>query len=598
MATTTATRRLAAILAADVVGYSRLMGADEEGTHERVKAHLRELVDPKITEHHGRIVKNTGDGLLAEFASVVDALRCSTEMQAGMAERNTAVPADKRIEFRIGLHQGDVVIEEHDIFGDAVNVAARLEGLAEAGGICVSARVRGDAAGKLDLAFEDMGQQELKNIARPVRVYALRPQGTAGLPTARVSLAASNPPPGVAPRLSIVVLLFANLSNDPDQQYFADGITEDLTTDLSRIPDMLVISRNTAFSYRNKPINTKQIGRELNVRYVLEGSVRRSGSRARVNAQLIDAETDVHSWAERFDRATDDLFALQDDVTSHIAAALNVELLRAEAARPVEHPDAFDYILRARAVHNNGLTRENYASAISLIENALVLDPSSSNAKGLLAQLLSDRVLDLMTDTAAADIRRAEELVKETLTATPQNALARFAKAQILRCQNRFEAAIPEYETAITLNRNWVVAIAALVLCKFFAGSIDDAIPAQEQAIRLSPRDPRIANWYWRIGMVHLLRSRINEAILWIEKARGENPGGAGPHAWLASACALEGETERAAGELAEARRLSGDNRFSSIVRLKRSTSFGAKNNALAEATYFAGLRLAGMPEE
>ena len=300
MATTTATRLLAAILAADVVGYSRLMGADEEGTHERVKAHLRELVDPKITEHHGRIVKNTGDGLLAEFASVVDALRCSTEMQAGMAERNTAVPADKRIEFRIGLHQGDVVIEEHDIFGDAVNVAARLEGLAEAGGICVSARVRGDAAGKLDLAFEDMGQQELKNIARPVWVYALRPQGTAGLPTARVSLAASNPPPGVAPRLSIVVLPFANLSNDPDQQYFADGITEDLTTDLSRIPDMLVISRNTAFSYRNKPINTKQIGRELNVRYVLEGSVRRSGSRARVNAQLIDAETDVHSWAERF----------------------------------------------------------------------------------------------------------------------------------------------------------------------------------------------------------------------------------------------------------------------------------------------------------
>ena len=600
MATTTATRRLAAILAADVVGYSRLMGADEEGTHERVKAHLRELVDPKITEHHGRIVKNTGDGLLAEFASVVDALRCSTEMQAGMAERNTAVPADKRIEFRIGLHQGDVVIEEHDIFGDAVNVAARLEGLAEAGGICVSARVRGDAAGKLDLAFEDMGQQELKNIARPVRVYALRPQGTAGLPTARVSLAASNPPPGVAPRLSIVVLLFANLSNDPDQQYFADGITEDLTTDLSRIPDMLVISRNTAFSYRNKPINTKQIGRELNVRYVLEGSVRRSGNRARVNAQLIDAETDAHSWAERFDRATDDLFALQDEVTSHIAAALNVELLRAEAARPVEHPDAFDYILRARAAHNNGApARENFACAIGLVENALVLDPSSSNAKGFLAELLAGRVLEQITDTVAADIQRAEQLIKETLAATPQNPLAHFAKAQILRCQNQFEAAIPEFEIAIALNRNWVGAIAALGLCKFFAGSIDDAIPAQEQAIRLSPRDPRIANWYWGIGMVHLLRSRTNEAILWIEKARGENPGAAGPHAWLASAYALEGETERAAGELAEARRLSGDHRYASIAQFKSTASFGVpKTNALAETTFFTGLRKAGVTEE
>jgi adenylate cyclase len=593
------TRRLAAILAADVAGYSRMMGADEEGTHERLKAHLRDLVDPKIREHHGRTVKNTGDGMLAEFASVVDALRCATEVQAGMAERNTAVPADKRIEFRIGVHQGDVVIEEHDIFGDAVNVAARLEGLAEAGGICVSARVRGDAAGKLDLAFEDMGQQELKNIARPVRVYALRPEGTAGLPTARVSLAASNPPPSVAPRLSIVVLPFANLSNDPDQQYFADGITEDLTTDLSRIADMFVISRNTAFSYRDKPINSKQIGRELNVRYVLEGSVRRSGNRARVNAQLIDAETDAHSWAERFDRATDDLFALQDEVTSRIAAALNVEMLRTEAARPVEHPDAFDYILRARAAHNNSATRENFAYAISLIENALVLDPSSSNAKGFLAELLAGRVLDQMTDTVAADMQRAEQLIKETLAATPQNPLAHFAKAQILRCQNQFEAAIPEFEIAIALNRNWVAAIAALGLCKFFAGSIDDAIPAQEQAIRLSPRDPRIANWYWRIGMVHLLRSRTNEAILWIERARGENPGAAGPHAWLASAYALEGETERAAGELAEARRLSGDHRYASIAQFKTTMSFGApKTNALAETTFFAGLRKAGVPEE
>jgi TolB-like protein/class 3 adenylate cyclase len=590
---------LAAILAADVAGYSRLMGADEEGTHERLKAHLLELVDPKIKEHRGRIVKNTGDGVLAEFSSVVDAVRCATEVQAVMTERNAMVPAAKRVEFRIGIHQGDVVVEQNDIFGDAVNVAARLEGLAEPGGICVSGRVRGDAAGKLDLAFEDMGQQQLKNIARPLRVYALRPGAVVDFPASTAPPTTPISQPTAAPRLSIVVLPFANLSEDPDQQYFADGITEDLTTDLSRIADMFVISRNTAFSYRNKPINTKQIGRELNVRYVLEGSVRRSGNRARVNAQLIDAETDTHSWAERFDRATEDLFALQDEVISRIAAALNVELLRAEAARPVEHPDAFDYILRARAAYNAGATRENFAYAISLIENALLLDPSSSNARALLAQLLAGRVLDQMTDTAEGDVQRAEQLIKETLAALPRNPLAHFAKAQILRCHNQFEAAIPEFEIAIGLDRNWVAAIAALGLCKFFAGSIDDAIPAQEQAIRLSPRDPRIANWYWRIGMVHLLRSRTNDAILWIEKARRENPGAAGPHAWLASAYALEGETERAATELAEARRLSGDHRYSSVTQFKRTTSFGVpKNNILAEATYFAGLRKAGMPEE
>src|SRR6516162_5686740 len=270
-------RRLAAILAADVAGYSRLMGADEEGTHERLKAHLAELVDPKIHEHRGRIVKNTGDGLLAEFASVVDALRCATEVQAGMTERNVAAPADQRIEFRIGIHQGDVVVEDHDIFGDAVNVAARLEGLAEPGGICVSARVRGDAAGKLDLAFEDMGQQQLKNIDRPMRVYAVRLRGVAN-PLAPDLPAAPPVPQPVAPRLSIVVLPFANLGNDPEQQYFADGITEDLTTDLSRIADMVVISRNTAFTYQGKRVDTKQVGRELGVRYVLEGSVRRSSN--------------------------------------------------------------------------------------------------------------------------------------------------------------------------------------------------------------------------------------------------------------------------------------------------------------------------------
>jgi len=368
-------RRLAAILAADVAGYSRLIEADEEGALSRLKTLRSEVIDPKIAGYHGRLVKTTGDGLLVEFASVVDALRCAVEMQTALAKSNDRMPPDRRIAFRIGINVGDIVVEDGDIFGDGVNVAARLEGLAEPGGICVSARVREDAAGKLDLAFEDIGEQSLKNIARPVRVYALRlkdgsvstepiatPQrrvmgiaivGAAAVAavlvvatgawwlwpaskpasTAAVASSTSVVQPLVAQRLSIIVLPFANLSSDPEQQYFADGITEDVTTDLSRIRHSFVISRNTAFTYRSKPIDTKQIGRELSVRYVLEGSVRRSGNKVRVNAQLIDAETDAHLWAEQFDGDMKDLLALQNEITSRIAVALNVELINREAAR-------------------------------------------------------------------------------------------------------------------------------------------------------------------------------------------------------------------------------------------------------------------------
>jgi adenylate cyclase len=289
-----AVRRLAAILAADVAGYSRLMGADEEGTHERLKAHRRELIDPKISEHHGRIVKTTGDGMLVEFPSVVDAVRCAAEVQRAMIDREAGMPEDRRIRFRIGINLGDIIVEGDDIFGDGVNVAARLEALSDPGGLCISRMVRDQIRDKLAYPFEDLGEQSVKNIARPVRVYALRPEAVAALPAPSVSPAPPISQPAVVPRLSIVVLPFANLSNDPEQQYFADGITEDLTTDLSRIAYMFVISRNTAFTYREKRVDTKQIGRDLGVRYVLEGSVRRSGNQIRVNAQLIDAETDAH----------------------------------------------------------------------------------------------------------------------------------------------------------------------------------------------------------------------------------------------------------------------------------------------------------------
>jgi len=337
------------------------------------------------------------------------------------------------------------------------------------------------------------------------------------------------------------------------------------------------------------------------VRYVLEGSVRRSGNQVRVNAQLIDAEKDAHLWAERLDHDTSDLFAIQDEITSRIAIALNLAMVGAEAARATENPDALDYIFRGRAAFYNdkGTTREGLADGINLFEQALSLDPGSVDARALLAAAFVGRVLEQMTDSAIADIARAERLVAEALAASPRHALAHFARAQVLRAQRRHEEAIPEYEAAIALNHNWVVAIAALGLARFLGGSLDEAIPAQEQAIRLSPRDPRLPNWYWRIGMVHLLQSRTEEAIVWLEKARGANPSLPGPRAWLASAYALTGDSERAAAELAEARKLSGDRRYSRIARLKAVGDWGVpKVRALFESTFFAGLRKAGVPEE
>jgi TolB-like protein/class 3 adenylate cyclase/Tfp pilus assembly protein PilF len=592
-------RRLTAILAADVAGYSRLMGADEEGTHERLKAHLGELVEPKIRKHRGRTVKNTGDGFLGEFPSVVDAIRCAVEVQRGMTEREPGVPEDRRISFRIGVNLGDVIADGDDIFGDGVNVAARLEALAEPGGICVSRVVRDQVRDRLDLAFEDMGEQSVKNIARPVRVYALRPEGRAGASAATVSSATSSSPSFAAPRLSIVVLPFTNLSDDREQQYFADGITEDVTADLSRLAGMFVISRSTAFTYRNKPVDTKRIGRELGVRYVLEGSVRRSGNQLRVNAQLIDAATDAHLWTERFDGETGDLFALQNEITSCLANALGVELIAAEAARPIEHLDALDYILRGRAVLLKPRTPDTCREAINLFERALALDPQSVEAQTHLAAVLVTRVDDGITDTAAADLVRAEGLVGQALAASSRSAYVHLVKGRVLRVQNRWEEAVPEYETALALNRNLLAALTGLGWCKLFTGSIEEVIPLAEQAIRISPRDPSIGYWYLQVGTVHLVQSRIDEAILWFEKARSAVPAAPIVRSRLAAAYALRGETERAATELAEARRLSSDDRYSSIARLKARGYFrAAKIRALYEASYFAGLRKAGMPEE
>jgi len=339
-----AERKLTAILAADVAGYSRLMGTDEEGTLAQLKAHRRALVDPKIAEHRGRIVKTTGDGMLVEFASVVDALRCAVEVQRGMAERNAELPQDKRIEFRVGINVGDIIIDGDDIYGDGVNVAAPLENLAEPGGICVSARVQEDAAGKLEIAFENAGEQRLKNIERPVRIYHVRPSG---------SPASQRPSLPLPDKPSIAVLPFQNMSGDPEQEYFADGIVDEIITALSRFRSLFVIARNSSFTYKGKAVDVKQVGRELGVRYVLEGSVRKAANRVRITGQLVDAATGAHLWADRFEGGHEDIFDLQDRVTASVVGEIAPKVEQAEIERaqrkPTESLDAHDHYLRGMA---------------------------------------------------------------------------------------------------------------------------------------------------------------------------------------------------------------------------------------------------------
>ena len=460
--------------------------------------------------------------------------------------------------------------------------------------------VRDNVRDKLDFAFEDIGEQQVKNITRPVRVFAFQPKGAAPLPESSISSVPLISQPPVAPRLSIVVLPFTNLSDDREQQYFADGIAEDLTTDLSRLPNMVVISRNSAFTYRNKPVEARQIGRELGVRYVLEGSVRRSGSQVRANTQLIDAETDAHLWAERFDGDMSDLFALQDEITRRIAIALSLELMKAEAARPTENPDGMDYIFRGRAIRAKGAARENIAEAIGLFERALALDPRSIEAQSRLASALVQRGLYAAPEAERADWERAEALINQALAVSPQYPLAHEAKGVLFQAQRRCEDAVREFEMVLAVDRNAVSALVNLGWCKFLTGgSGDEAVQLIEEAIRLSPRDPFIAGRYYRIGFMHLLLSRADQAIAWLEKARSADPRSAPTHHFLAAAYGLKGELDRAAGELAEAQSLTGSDRYSTIARCRAN---GTLNTPAIrdrfEGIFLAGLRKAGMPEE
>jgi adenylate cyclase len=449
-----AERRLAAVLAADVAGYSRLMGIDEEGTHARLRAHFRELVDPKITEHRGRIVKNTGDGMLAEFPSVVDAVRCGVEVQREMAERNAGAPPETRIEFRIGINLGDVIAEGGDILGDGVNIAARLEALAEPGGICVSRVVRDQVRDKVDFGFEDLGEQSVKNIARPVRVYRVRGSEPAG---GTIHALPALPLPD---KPSVAVLPFTNMSVEPEQEFFGDGIAEDVITALSRYPSLFVIARNSSFTYKGRAVDVKQIGRELGVRYVLEGSLRKSGNRMRVTAQLVEAETGTHVWAERYDRDLTEIFAVQDEIAEAVTIAIAPAIAEAEQQRAMRKPPGN---LDAWAAYQRGLwhvskaTPDDNALAQKFFQQAIDLDPNFSGVYGGLA-LAQNQASEFGTRGLPETLNSVEALARRAVALDSADAEARSLLSSALRMRGDHEGALAEAERALATTPNLAFA--------------------------------------------------------------------------------------------------------------------------------------------
>jgi adenylate cyclase len=623
------TRKIAAILVSDVVGYSRLAGADEDRTLARLRALRSDLIDPTISVHRGRIVKRTGDGSVIEFRSVVDAVRCALEVQHAMVERNAGVAPDKRIEFRIGIHLGDVVEEsDGDLMGDGVNIAARLEGIAASGAICLSEDAYRQVSGRLDMAVTDLGQTELKNIERPIRVYSLQvgvpaqakpaieaksdaPKKRWALTPLAVGIAAllvliggaawwflnGNRPVAAASKvtaeaahLSIVVLPFTNLSNDPAQDYFADGVTENLTTDLSRIRDSFVIARNTAFTFKGKNLDAREIGKELGVRYVLEGSVQRDANRVRVNAQLIDAETGAHLWADRFEEDASDLFKLQDQVVARLANSLGYELVRAEAQTGThsKNPDAIDLAMRGQALLQQATpTKDNNDAARALFSQALAIDPSDAAAlAGDASIYLADYTYgwtNPQTDYDAKIVAQADRV----LSLAPDNWRAYLAKSAYLYLSHRANEALGVADAGPAVNPNAAPLYGARGIAETSLGRFEQAKSDTRQAMRLSPRDPRMGNWHNSIGIAELEQGHFDAAIDEFHRALDAGFRVYLVYGNLAAAFALDGNMDEAGPALAEARRLN--------------PKFAIKYE-MAHAPHlphmFEGLRKAGLPEE
>jgi TolB-like protein/class 3 adenylate cyclase/Tfp pilus assembly protein PilF len=533
------TRKLAAILAADVVGYSRLASADEDRTLARLRALRSDLIDPTIAVHNGRIVKRTGDGSLVEFRSVVDAVRCAIEVQNAMVERNAGLPSERRIEFRVGIHLGDVVEEsDGDLMGDGVNIAARLQGIAEPGAICLSEDAYRQVKARLELAVTDLGEKQLKNLVHPVRIYSLE----VGVPAQTRSVASL--PQTSAPRLSIVVLPFINLSGDSEQEYFVDGVTEGLTTDLSRIAGSFVIARNSAFSYKGKSPDVRQIGRELSVRYVLEGSIQRGGNRLRVNVQLVDAETGNHIWAERFDKPVADLFDMQDEIVSRLANTLNAQLIAAEAHRAERspHPDSMDLYFQGAAWLNKGPSPEYLAQARGCFERALALDPGNVEALVGMASIDAQRGAYFLADDRAARLAAAEATLTQVLSLAPNHAMAHCLLGLVQIFSNRAAQGIAQCEQALALDRNLAAAHGLIGGAKYFSGRGAETEAHTREALRFSPRDTSTYLWLGLVGNAKTQVGADEEAVAWYRRSLDANRNFAGAHFFLASALALIGQ--------------------------------------------------------
>lgn len=586
-------RRLAAILVADVVGYSRLMGEDEAGTLAALRTQEGEVLEPSLREHEGRIVKRLGDGLLAEFSSAVEAVQCAAEIQRSVQNRNADIPEGRRIVYRIGINIGDIISDGDDIYGDGVNVAARLEPLAEPGGVCLSSAVFEQVRGKTDHAFRDLGLQKMKNIAQPVRAYALDPETPAqGAHVTRANGETASAPIGQRP--SIAVLPFKHFSGDPDEDYFADGISEDIITALSRNRWLTVIARNSSFTYRGEAIDLRQVGRQLGVRYVLDGSVRKGGERIRIAAQLVDAGSGKQIWAERYDRVLEDIFRVQDDVTEAIGAAIAPALGKAEqqraTSRALDNPTVWELYHRGMW-HLYQRTKDDLAEARRQFEAALAIERGLSPACSALVDAYYYEVVLGLADSPEENREQALRAARRAVALDPDDAAAHCAmgKARIVRREHAL--AVPDLQLAIDLNPSLAWAHYGLGAAAVFSGRADEAIVHLERAIHLSPRDQHMGSFMVRLAEALLVSRNYAGAVTWARKALQQQGFQWSRYSALLAALGFLGETEEARRALTECLAQRPD--FS--VSLVRDGHLFTDQPAMA--LYLEGLRLAGVPD-
>jgi TolB-like protein/class 3 adenylate cyclase/tetratricopeptide (TPR) repeat protein len=587
-------RRLAAILAADVAGSCRLIGIDEEGTLAQLKALRKRLFDPKISDHRGRIVKNTGDGALVEFGSVVDAVRCAVEIQRGMAEQNIDVPQVKRIEFRIGIHVGDIIIEDHDIFGDGVNIAARLEGIAEPGGICISNDAYRQVRGKVEIVCDDMGPQPLKNIAEPMQAWRLRLIGQTPSAVKSGSAVSETQALSLPDKPSIAVLPFQNMSGDPEQEYFADGIVEEITTALSRFKSLFVIARNSSFTYKGKAVDIKQVGRELGVRYVLEGSVRKATNRVRITAQLIDTSTGAHLWANRFDGATEDVFELQDQVMTSVVGAITPKLEQAEIGRAVLKPtdslDAYDHYMRGIASAYRW-TSEATGEALRHYYKAIELDPNFALAHALATSCYAWRKMNGWVTDIAGEIAETKRLAERAIRLDQDDAqVLCWSGAALAVVGGEVDAGGALIERALRLNPNLMDAWLSSGMIRLTLLDWSLAVEHLAHAMRLSPFDPLLFLMQQGTATGYFYAGRYNEAAEWSAKSIGENPNYSPAWRIAAASNAFLGRQEQAQRAIVRLRQIEPALRIATIKSLipLRPSDFARMEE---------GMRKAGLPE-